>query len=527
MAFNTEMGPAVGIGQPVLEPSAGSGGAAPEKRSRIFLHNLYAYAIQIVTFVFLLVYNLWLPRELGAYLYGILAINMSLVALTIAPFDEGANLQGVTLGRLAQDAREPAKRSELAALLGFKAVLSLLASLILAAILFPLGPYLRLQSPSDLGLIYYAVLLLPFYSLNALLIAVLTGALRLQVAFGGSFLVGGLLVSLPIFFFKALHSRSLVALSPVLAYAVACLFFGTEVAKHLHLRGVWSEAHQFLRKHLKTFLSHSVRYATGGIYLAVLNWGIVVAFGFTRSVEEGAYFKIAVAIILGLAAFIPAPRYAVYASFLETQSGDAETARVRNYFDRLLKYGGAITILGMVGALCFGPTVVRLLYGHKFQSAGSYVQILALALPLTHWVNCLSAYGWARQRIQAVSNCFLAAAAIAGVSAFLMGRWVQGAWVGLAYVLGPLTMVLGMTAVLGFEIMSRVLHAYARPFAAGLFAGLAVYLLRGLSAALCWQLALVPLSCGVYAGALKVLGWFEHEEMKALVATFRRARDLG
>jgi O-antigen/teichoic acid export membrane protein len=137
---------------------------------------------------------------------------------------------------------------------------------------------------------------------------------------------------------------------------------------------------------------------------------------------EIAIYSIAFSTLLALLALPMVVRMIVLPS-VAGMVGAGEFDRIRRGFSRLVRLSILLTVPLTAGALVFGPTLLRLVYGEQYAGAGNVLLILVAPLPLVPLSAAASAVlmGYGRVRIPTIVSAFAAVVDI-GAAAILVPR---------------------------------------------------------------------------------------------------------
>lgn len=325
-----------------------------------------AYIAQVVSWSAAAAFNLVLPLQLGPTIFGELALGIGFAYLALGFFDQGFNMGAVRLLAGRSD------RNQMGSLLGGKLLLTLL-----------LGGSIALTAPFLAG-IYRVGGGTPLFVLSGVLTVVL-GQLSLQDSFVVSAamnrqsLVGRLVVAVSLVVLPwaavAAGGRSFgAALGALIAYLAGTTVFWVALGcppicvRWWEQRGAWQATAAEVGRFLPLFFA-----------AAYFSWGVLVLAGLFLSVEDVANLKVGLGLLSGVAGLIPLPGMMVYSSFLGLAASGAQH-QLSRYFRTVVLIALTAGSVGAVGLGVLGPSLVRAVYGSRFEVAASVLGVLAPAV---------------------------------------------------------------------------------------------------------------------------------------------------
>lgn len=482
-----------------------------------YVQNFFGYVAQLVSYFSLLASNLLLPIVLGPYLFGLLSLTTAIASIAIAVFHEGFSLQAMQATQLTRN--NPRFTSGLLKRICWSAIAFALISSIFITFLVPtLGRSLNLRI-EDIYILYWAGPLAFLLTLNLLFINLLTASLQLKLVALATLISGSMLVVFPLSVYFMTYSSFWTVGTLVFAYLISVTFLFRFVINKFP--GLFS-FYPVSGPRWGDVLRPVALYASGNAFTTVLNSGLLILVAAFHSVEEAAYFKIALSFTLSLVALIPTPKYTIFASLLHlyepsysiSEGGPEERVQLESYLRLLSKYAAAVMVLLLAGAWVLGPAAVSWFYGSQFTQAASYIRWFSLSLLFYFGLNILVPLCWAQDKLRQIAIGYAVAGAITLVSGWILAR-AGGVGIVWSYLIGLVIMLVFTLSYVSPTVRITILRALAKPSITLPFVVLISLIVQpspSLQELVTTGLGLV----GVYIVILFLLRWFDWNEISIL-----------
>lgn len=325
---------------------------------------VFAYGAQLVGFLTALVFNLVLPLQVGARIYGASVAAFSLPFSVFALFVPGYSLAAVRhLAPMADSA------SHIRLLLRWLMVPAFAAAtgVLLFGGLF--GPNLSSWSGA---VSVYAAALVPLLSATHFLDCVLVARNRNGLSILGRLVLGVGIGIIPWALARLHPSPASVLLGVLLAYLIAMSAYAQALRPHAAASSAVG-ASQAPR--LRALVSSSVHYSAISLTSILFAWASLLIVSWSVTPEELGGLKIALAVPTAAVALMPFPQVFIFARLqaaaASKSSGHAPTGRW------ILGIAACVGLLAAVIIHLVGPIAISMVYGPTFGAAAAYTGVLA------------------------------------------------------------------------------------------------------------------------------------------------------
>lgn len=342
------------------------------KGSDFVKQNLLNQADSLLGFFSNLVFNIFFPIVLGAVLFGELSVILGLAYMLVSLFNDGFDNTAVKhISHYFSRKEFPKVSSVFNYLFKMKLIFFILLTILL--ILFS-SALSNIYSVSALGILIVASLVI-LRPMDSYLREVFVSIRKAQYSMIASLIFSIFFITFPAVFYFMGFGINGVLIGIIFSFVIMLfiLFLFVLKERYLYEKNFSADFKEIFADILRFSL---ISFSKFGLFT---QWGILLLIGLFLPVENVAFFKIAVAWVAVVTTLIPVSRRVIFAGFVGVNA-ENNAKRFDAFVSKTIRYSMMIVIPATAGLFLTGPSLINLIYGSEYKSAGIVLSLISWAI---------------------------------------------------------------------------------------------------------------------------------------------------